>query len=379
MKLFIALALLGTATPYTTTQGELRVLPREREDRQYQLYIGLPASYGREPERRYPVVYVTDGYWHYDFVHAVCGGLLYDKTLPEVIVVGIGYAGENLNYDMLRGFDLVPPLRVNNMYFGKVTGGADHFLHVLETQVIPLMEQEYRGDAAHRILAGGSLGGLFTLYAMYSRPELFQGYVATSPSLSLLWQYEEAFHRSGRTIAGKVFVSVGSNESRTYQREIDLFQQRLSQRTYLKGGFRFQLIDGMRHGGAINQGFIAGIQSVAEPLAPERGVDAEVAPELAHDYYAIEYYVAPLLPTEAMWNKKQKQAMRAHRERLDQFVADKKIVFNVRTRDDGDTVSTTVGLQAGSPAEAEKFAAEDPAVRAGMLTFEVLELSGPKR
>ena len=53
----------GTVTPYVKTNGEIRVLPPTRTDRQYQLYIGLPASYGKEPERRYPVVYFTDAYW----------------------------------------------------------------------------------------------------------------------------------------------------------------------------------------------------------------------------------------------------------------------------------------------------------------------------
>src|SRR4051812_35943715 len=71
------------AIPNTKTDGEIRVLPRTRRDRQYQLYIGLPASYHKEPTRKYPVVYAVDGYRNYATLRGIYWGLLDDKMLPE--------------------------------------------------------------------------------------------------------------------------------------------------------------------------------------------------------------------------------------------------------------------------------------------------------
>jgi len=94
---------VSNVTPFVNTDGEIRVLPRTRPDRLYQLHIGLPTSYGKEPNRKYPAIYVTDGYWHYAVIRSIYWGLTFDNTLPESIVVGIGYAGENLDYGKRRG------------------------------------------------------------------------------------------------------------------------------------------------------------------------------------------------------------------------------------------------------------------------------------
>ena len=126
------------------------------------------------------MLFVTDGYW--DFPTLVTGydNLVYDKMVPEVIIVGLGYAGENLNYDKLRGWEL-SPVRLN--FMDNSTGHAAEFLALLEQTIIPFIAQNYRADPACRMLAGSSLGGLFTLYTMYTKPELFQGYIAASPAI----------------------------------------------------------------------------------------------------------------------------------------------------------------------------------------------------
>jgi hypothetical protein len=62
--LFAANGNLAPAYPqYSLPHTECRVLPRTVEDRIYKLYIGLPSSFASHPERRYPVICVTDGYW----------------------------------------------------------------------------------------------------------------------------------------------------------------------------------------------------------------------------------------------------------------------------------------------------------------------------
>ena len=94
--------------PHSIPNSELRVLPRNAAGRHYQLSIGLPGSYSKETAKRYPVVYVTDGYWDFQKLEAIRGSLVFDKVVPEFIIVGLGYAGEGLDYGKLRAWELSP-------------------------------------------------------------------------------------------------------------------------------------------------------------------------------------------------------------------------------------------------------------------------------
>ncbi|HZL45120.1 MAG TPA: hypothetical protein VFC28_02750, partial [Opitutaceae bacterium] len=80
--------------PFVITNSELRVLPRAANGRDYQLQVRLPASYATDTTRRYPVLFVTDGYWDFPTIVTSYDNLIYDKVVPECIIVGLGYAGE---------------------------------------------------------------------------------------------------------------------------------------------------------------------------------------------------------------------------------------------------------------------------------------------
>jgi predicted alpha/beta superfamily hydrolase len=143
-----------TFPAHTIANSELRVLPRNAAGRQYQLHIGLPASYRQEPQRHYPVVFVTDAYWDFAKISTAEGSLFYDKVAPEFITVGLGYAGENLDYGNLRRWELSPVAIGDG---GEASGHAADYLNTIETEIIPFVEREYRVDPSHRVLAGASL------------------------------------------------------------------------------------------------------------------------------------------------------------------------------------------------------------------------------
>jgi predicted alpha/beta superfamily hydrolase len=257
--------------PHTIPGSELRVLPVNAAGRHYQLSVGLPASYAKETARRYPVVYVTDGYWDFEKLDAIRGALVFDKVTPEFIIVGLGYAGEGLDYGTLRGWELSP------VPFGDDpnTGHAAQFLATIETEIIPFVEREYRADPAHRVLAGASLGGLFTLYSMYSRPHLFSAWVAVTPAVALndgwLLGYEEKFAEAGGQLKGRLFVSMGENETPGYLSAILRYNSRLAARRYPDIAYQFRIIDGERHAGMQLESYTRGLRFVFAPLAPEQG------------------------------------------------------------------------------------------------------------
>src|ERR1044071_4122432 len=129
-------------------------------------------------DQRSPVPYMTDGDAHLQHTAATVAFLARNGRMPEMIVVGI------TNTDRTR--DLTPT-RVEqlpdnpNVRF-PTSGGADKFLKFIETELIPQIESKYRVQP-FRVLAGHSFGGLFALHAMFTRPELFNSYIAVSPSL----------------------------------------------------------------------------------------------------------------------------------------------------------------------------------------------------
>ncbi len=257
---------------YVLGNTRLRPLPRTTDGRDYLLHIALPPSYATSPERRYPVVYQCDAYWGFVLLNGLASPLVYDKVVPEFIIVGIGYAGENLDYGKLRQWELAPvPLAE-----GADTGHADRFLAALEEQIIPLVEREYRGDPAQRVLTGSSLGGSFTLYALFAKPGLFASYIAISPAMGLgrNWGfgYEAEFAREHRALPARLFLSVGGCEWADFAADIQRFDRQLRERAYAGLTYQFRTIEGERHGGTNAEALNRALRFVFEPLAPETGV-----------------------------------------------------------------------------------------------------------
>ncbi|MFZ5494810.1 MAG: alpha/beta hydrolase [Verrucomicrobiota bacterium] len=257
--------------PHTIGNSQLRVLPVNAAGRHYQLHVGLPGNYQRDTAKRYPVIYVTDGYWDFEKLHAIRGALVFDKVVPEFIIVGLGYAGENLNYGALRSWELSP------VSFGNSadSGHAADFLKTIETEIIPFIDREYRTEPGQRILAGASLGGLFTLYSMYSKPDLFGGYIAVTPAVVVgndwLLGYEEDFAKRGGRLKGRLFVSVGENEGAGFLAGIFRYNARVQSRRYPELAYQFRVVDGERHAGMQLESYTRGLRFIFAPQAPEQG------------------------------------------------------------------------------------------------------------
>jgi predicted alpha/beta superfamily hydrolase len=256
---------------YVLGGTELRTLPRSADGRDYLLYVALPYSYSTEPHKKYPVVYVTDGYWAFARMVGLYSSLWYDKVVPEFIAVGLGYAGENLDYNTLRQWELSPV----SMSLFHASGHAKEFLDAIEHEIIPFVEHEYRADPRQRVLTGGSLGGLFTLYSMLTKPELFNGYISMSPSVGLgsdwIFKREAEFFSSHQPPKGRLFMTVGGYESPGYIDNVKRFNDRLLERKYPDLSYTFRIIDGERHGASNSEATNRGLRYVFEPIAPESG------------------------------------------------------------------------------------------------------------
>lgn len=142
--------------------------------------VYLPPGYG--DGTRFPVLYVMDGHELFD---GTAGTWRLDETLEalpgveKLIVVGIHM---NEHFDRLRWLTAVETVQPDT---GAVQGGhAREFLEdLLETKA--LIDRTYSTQPENTGLMGSSLGGLFTLYAGFKRPEVFQRLAVMSPSMFL--------------------------------------------------------------------------------------------------------------------------------------------------------------------------------------------------
>ena len=233
--------------------SEILELPSALTGKQHELIVGLPPSYASEPERSYPVIYLLDGYWDFNLVNTLMGGLIYDRVAPELIVVGLSYGGQNPSYDRLRGDDYTPTRSHPSHSAEPFGGGGGRFLKLIEDSVLPTIERRYRVDPRQRILSGHSLGGLFTLYALFERPELFASFLALSPAVGWderwLFGREKQFQKEHARVERRVWLSVGDSEWPHFTQACrDFFEQFRASR-YAGMALDVKVVEGERHSG----------------------------------------------------------------------------------------------------------------------------------
>ena len=223
--------------------------------------VRTPVGYETNKES-YPVLYMTDGDAHMSHTAATIEFLTRNGRIPELIVVGI------TNTDRTR--DLSPTKSTQKNPAGELqfptSGGADNFLKFFETELIPEIEKTYRVQP-YRVLAGHSLGGLFTVHAMVSKPGLFNSYVAVSPSLQ--WENQvtlkraEEFLKNQKQLNVSLFTSLG-NEPGAIGESFDSFREVLA-KTNIKGfAWQAERMDDEDHGSVVLRSHYAGLRKVYE-------------------------------------------------------------------------------------------------------------------
>jgi len=282
----VLLLLTGTAIqvaaePYQMPKSEVLALPQTSANgRDYIVYVSFPLTYETSrPDRRYPVIYLCDGYWDFPPVAYAADYIRRDGHAPEAIVVGIGYGGTDPDVGRLRQWDLTPG---NDPVYdapGTVTGHAEEFLTVIATEIIPFVESTYKVDPGFRVLAGNSFGGLFVLYAAFQRPGLFQGIVASSPALD--WRNEYVLDRalqfaeSGAPMNTRIYVGWASGDEAGITTTCLRFSQTVAALGIPRLRLAARMIEGGGHSGTKPENFTRGLRFVFAPQAwvPTVGLD----------------------------------------------------------------------------------------------------------
>jgi predicted alpha/beta superfamily hydrolase len=179
IKCLLALPVVLCAAAQTSPVviGDTVQLQSSRLKETRTLFISKPAEYDQGADR-YPVLYLLDGELHFRYTAAIADFLAANDRIPKMVVVGIA-SGDSRK----RTHDLTPPSTAEmDNRFSPGNGGADAFLSFLETELAPYVDRNYR-TRPYRLLAGHSFGGLFAIYALSTRPTLFNGYIVADPSV----------------------------------------------------------------------------------------------------------------------------------------------------------------------------------------------------
>jgi predicted alpha/beta superfamily hydrolase len=176
--------------------------------------------------------------------------------MPEMIIVGI----QNTN----RTRDLTPTKTER-----PDSGGGENFLKFLESEVIPLVEKNYRTHP-FRIFAGHSLGGLTAVYAFVTKPDLFNAYIAASPVLhwddKLVVKRAEEFFKQKRDFNKTLFIAVGDEPD--YMDGFNSFQDLLKKSKPKNLEYEFRQFKDENHGSVVLPAYYFGLRKVFKNWQP---------------------------------------------------------------------------------------------------------------
>ncbi len=233
---------------------------------EYDLHILLPGGY-KNSNKKYPVVYLMDSQWDFPLVKSIYGQQYYDGFIPELIVVGITWGGTDPHPDSLRARDYTP----TNDGRLKQSGGADNFLSFMKNELFPFIEKNYRADSSNRSIMGCSLGGLITMYALFTHPEMFRGYAAASPATGwdkeIIYKYEKQFYAKdllSKTVAGslRLYMTIGDVERNAAG--FEKLAKFLDDRKYHSLIIRSKMLENTGHSGTKSETFSRGLQYIFE-------------------------------------------------------------------------------------------------------------------
>lgn len=203
--------------PYVLTGTQVWSVPDPVSGRDYEVFVSLPASYESQPNRRYPVLYVTDADYAFPIIRQIARRVNLDgPVIEEFILVGLSYAKGDGGADSRRR-DYTPTPNGPRNSGDAVHGGGAAYQTYLKTQALPFVEQKFRADPARRVLLGHSYGGLLGAQIMFTDPTMFSGYVLGSPSFWYdkrhMMKMEADYARTHRDLPAEVFMYVGAFEA----------------------------------------------------------------------------------------------------------------------------------------------------------------------
>jgi predicted alpha/beta superfamily hydrolase len=266
----------GDGRPYEIADSEVWDVPDPVSRRGYQVFVALPPSYAKEPQRRYPVLYVTDADYAFPILRQISRRLnLEGPKVEEFILVGLSYAkGEDGAVSRRRDYTPTPN-GPRTAPAGAVHGQGTAYQTYLRDQVKPFIAARYRADSARALFLGHSYGSLLGAQILFTEPGMFSGYILGSPSL---WydkrhalNLEASYATRSGDLPAKVYLYVGAYEAqrkgdRRYSQTVDMVADNRALEAALRGrkypslNLKSVVLDDEDHLSVAPRGFTQGLK-----------------------------------------------------------------------------------------------------------------------
>ena len=191
------------------------VLPFSKENRRT-VRVWLPSNYDfNNKNKRFPVIYMSDGQNLVDRYLSAYGDWRLDKTVERLIEEGndgLIAVGIDCPKDPLeRTKELCPPYEPTKKIF-KMEGDsfkpyADQYINYIVNELKPLIDKTFFTISDNTAIGGSSMGGIMAFYAYIYKPEIFKFSLSFSPAFffykkkdwfSILDKYDISPNKNGK-------------------------------------------------------------------------------------------------------------------------------------------------------------------------------------
>jgi predicted alpha/beta superfamily hydrolase len=202
-------------------------MPQLKRTRRIWLY--LPPDYTKS-KKKYPVLYMHDGQNLFENKTSYSGewGIdefldsIFKKGQKEVIVVGI----DNGNFKRMQEYN---PWEFQS--FGK--GEGDKYVDFLVKTLKPYIDKHYRTlkDQPNTFIAGSSMGGLISLYAVLKYPNIYGGAGIFSPAFWTASGIDSTVIADAKNVKSKLFFYAGGKEGDSMIPDMKRIEKEIKERS----------------------------------------------------------------------------------------------------------------------------------------------------
>ena len=198
---------ISTATRNVHVLDTAFLIPELQRVRRICIY--LPVGYGAS-RQHYPVLYMQDGQNVFDDSTSFAGEWGVDETLDslgahrkQIIVVAIDNGG-------VKRINEYCPYDMQN--YGK--GEGDRYIEFLVNTLKPFVDKNYRTlkGKQNTFIAGSSMGGLISMYALLKYPKVFGGAGVFSPAFWVGPGIFDDINTKGAQVNSKIYFYCGGQE-----------------------------------------------------------------------------------------------------------------------------------------------------------------------
>lgn len=298
--------------PIKPDQGEVVTIHSDilKEDRKILIYTPKDSA---NPEKAYPVIYVLDADNHFAQMVEYSKYLSRQDVyvIPPLIVVGI--TNTNRNRDLT-------PSHGNVDYSGKrdttanapyrTSGGNEQFFQFIQKELIPYVNSNYKTQP-YRIFAGHSFGALTTINCLINYPDMFDAYIAVSPSFwwdqKFLLKLADKKMKAGSTLSKTLFLSdgnEGSSPGSTFHTDVLKFDSLLKKRNIKGLDFKYMTYPMESHMTVPVKSYYDGLRFIYRQWNLPAISDEKINPEIIIRHYKrlSQKFGYLILPDEAYFN-----------------------------------------------------------------------------